>query len=145
MAIFGKYEFPEELFYDRTEHLWLRREGGEATLGLDSLAIDMVGELVHLDLAPEGARLVKGDLLGTVEAEKMVRPLKSPLAGTVTAQNEEALARPLCVGADPYAKGWLLRIRPESWDADSADLVTGERALSLWVEAEIALLKAGEK
>ncbi len=141
MANIGKYQFPGELIYDRAEHLWLRREGDEVLVGLDALVLDMVGELVHVDLPPVGTRVAQGDALGSLEAEKMVRTLKAPLAGEIVAHNTEALSRPLDIRNDPYGAGWLVRIRPDDWRADAPGFVTGEAPVSVWVEAEMALLE----
>ncbi len=142
MANVGKYFFPGDLYYDKAEHLWLRPDGGELEVGMDALALDMVGELVHLDLAQVGTHVRQGDILGTVEAEKMVRPLKAPVAGVVTALNESVLARPLDVNDNPYQSGWLLRLRPDAWDGESSSLLTGEDAVSHWLEQEVAQLEA---
>ncbi|MHB1569767.1 MAG: hypothetical protein ACYC0H_11230 [Solirubrobacteraceae bacterium] len=33
---------------------------------------------------------------------------------------------------DPYADGWIAKLRPADWDADSADLVTGPEGVAAY-------------
>ncbi len=145
MANVGNIFLPDNLHYDKEEHLWLRFENEELTIGLDSMALEMVGELVNLDFIPIGTILSKGDTVCTLEAEKMVRPIKSPVRGTVTEHNSEVLARPLEANMDPYGKGWLVRICPEDWDRESANFVTGKEDVTTWLEVEVALYEAGQR
>ncbi len=42
---------------------------------------------------------------------KAVSDLISPLSGEVLAINEAVVEEPETVNADPYARGWLVRIR----------------------------------
>jgi len=103
-------QYPGELKY-HPEHDWARIEGDEATLGITWHAQDSLGELVHYEPPDVGATITKDGAYGEVESVKAVSDLVSPLSGEVLAVNAEVVDRPELVNADPYGKGWLVRIR----------------------------------
>jgi glycine cleavage system H protein len=137
MVRIDRYEVPEDLYYDKAEHLWVRVEGDTLRLGLDAWALDALGNVVYLDLVSEGATLRRGEPMGTVEAEKMVRPLVAPVSGTVVGRNGAALENPLRINGDPYDSGWLILVEPTNWPAEAAELVQGP-AVADWIREEIA-------
>lgn len=137
MATIDRFEFPDELYYDRTEHLWLRSEADGLRIGLDAAGLDALGDVVHLALVSEGMAVRRGDPLGSVEAEKMVRPLLSPVSGTVIARNLAVLEDPHGIAGDPYGSGWLVLVRPANWPAEADTLVHGPAVVD-WIRQEIA-------
>ena len=137
MASVDRFTLPDGLYYDREEHLWVRQETESLRIGLDALGVDALGEVVHLELVPEGSVVARGDALGSLEAEKMVRPLIAPAAGTVLRRNRAALERPATVSADPYGAGWLVLLDPSRWPEEAAQLVHG-RDVATWLEGEVA-------
>jgi len=38
-------------------------------------------------------------------------------------------AKPSILNSDPYGVGWYIKIKPDNWEADKADLVTGDAAV----------------
>ena len=48
---------------------------------------------------------------------------------------------PLLVNEDPYERGWLIEIEPSRWEAEVADLISGE-AIGPWALAESERLRA---
>lgn len=137
MATVDRFTLPDELYYDRAEHLWVRVESEGVRVGLDALGVDALGEPVHLDLVPEGSEVARGEPLGTVEAEKMVRPLLAPASGTVVRRNAAAVERPLTVFQDPYGAGWLVLLVPGRWPEEAAHLVHGPD-VAAWLEDEVS-------
>ena len=126
-------EYPEGLKYHR-EHDWARIDGDEATLGVTWFAQDALGELVHYEPPEEGAEIAKGSSYGEVESVKAVSDVIAPLSGEVLEVNS-ALADNLGdINADPYGKGWLVKIRikgkaPASlMDASAYDKLVAETA-----------------
>ena len=71
----------------------------------------------------------KGKSAGTVESGKWVGPVTAPLSGTILAANAEVKAKPSILNADPYGAGWYVKVKPDNWEADKADLVTGAQAI----------------
>jgi glycine cleavage system H protein len=58
-----------------------------------------------------GAKVEAGKTLGTIESVKAVSELFSPVSGEVIEVNKDLTSAPETVNADPYGKGWLVRIR----------------------------------
>ncbi len=92
-------------------HVWVRVEGSEAVLGLSDYLQDQMGEISKLELPDLGDVLRAGRRMGHVESEEASSPLEAPLSGEVVEVNLEALENPDLINLDPYAGGWLLRIR----------------------------------
>jgi glycine cleavage system H protein len=141
MATVDAYEFPADRWYHPLEHLWCAVEGAApepvVTVGVDALGAELLGEVVYVQLPPAGLAVRRGEALGSLEAEKMVRPLLAPVSGTVVAANEAVLATPRLLNRDPYGAGWLLRLRAERWDAERGDLLHEPAAVTAWARAEL--------
>ncbi len=139
MARVEDYDFPAELWYDPREHLWVRLEadGTTVTIGVDEMGQEALGEVVYVDLTGAGREVRRGDALGSLEAEKMVRPVLAPVSGTVVDVNDAVLAAPRLLNSDPYGGGWLFKIRATRWAAERAELLHGDDAVAAWARAEL--------
>jgi glycine cleavage system H protein len=102
--------YPADLKYHR-EHDWARIERDEATLGITWYAQDALGELVHYEPPEQGATIAAGESYGEVESVKAVSDVVAPLSGEVLEVNQAAVDAPETINEDPYASGWLIRIR----------------------------------
>ena len=91
-------------------HEWVRRDGGEATIGISDHAQAELGDVIFLDLPAVGARLEAGQRFGAVESVKAASDLYAPVGGTVTAVNESLSASPERVNQSPYEDGWMVRV-----------------------------------
>lgn len=100
---------PDDLYYTE-DHEWLRVENGTATVGITDFAQSELGDIVFVDIDPEGTELGQDDIFGTVEAVKTVSELYMPVSGTVTAVNGELELSPEIVNDDPYGEGWMIEI-----------------------------------
>jgi glycine cleavage system H protein len=103
-------EVPDDLRYT-DEHEWIRDEGETATVGISAYAADQLGDVVFVELPAVGRTLKAREAFGVIESVKAVSDLYSPVSGEVTAVNEELASRPELVNADPYASGWMLKLR----------------------------------
>ena len=101
--------FPDDLRYTK-EHEWIRIDGDTATIGITDFAQRELGDIVFIELEPEGTTLDKDEVFGTVEAVKTVSELFMPVSGTITAINEELEASPEQVNGDPYESGWMIKV-----------------------------------
>jgi glycine cleavage system H protein len=110
--------FPDDLYYTEN-HEWLRVENGTATVGVTDFAQSELGDVVFVEIEPEGTELAAGDVFGTVEAVKTVSELYMPASGTITAFNDELEHAPERVNEDPYGDGWMIKI--ELSDASEVD------------------------
>jgi glycine cleavage system H protein len=114
-------------------HVWVRVEGGEAVLGLSDYLQDQMGELNKLELPDLGDVLRAGRKMGHVESEEASSPLEAPLTGEVVEVNAEALENPDLINLDPYATGWLLRMRIED-PRELEELINEEEYAELTTE-----------
>ncbi|MDR7383246.1 glycine cleavage system protein GcvH [Promicromonospora iranensis] len=101
-------DFPENLKYT-TEHEWL--DGSTpAVIGVTDVAAEALGDVVYLELPEVGATVEAGAVVGEIESTKSVSELYSPVSGTITEVNTEAVDNPEIVNQDPYGKGWLFKV-----------------------------------
>jgi glycine cleavage system H protein len=104
-------KFPEDLKYTK-EHEWVRDNGdGTATIGITDFAQGELGDIVFVELEPEGSEFDQDEVFGTVEAVKTVSELFCPVAGEIAEINEELEDEPELVNTDPYGKGWMVKIK----------------------------------
>jgi len=130
MATANNCNVPEDLMYWVKEHVWVRPEAdGTITIGMTDAAQHLAGIIVTATPQKVGKRVRKGRSTGTVESGKWVGPIKSPVAGEIVAANDALLTDPRLLNRDPYGAGWFVRMKPENWEADKADLVTGTEAV----------------
>lgn len=103
---------PEELKYTE-EHNWVRvLPGGAAQVGITSYAQTQLGDIVFVELPQVGQALDAGQAMGVIESVKAATDLYSPLAGKVTAVNDELEASPELINEEPYGDGWMVEIQP---------------------------------
>ena len=111
--------YPDDVRY-HAEHDWARIEDGEATFGITWFAVDALGELVHFEAPEEGATVTKDQAYAEVESVKAVSDVIAPLSGEVIEVNRAVADAPETVNGDPYAAGWLVRVRlSDPSEADS--------------------------
>lgn len=102
---------PADLKYTQ-EHEWIRDNGdGTVTVGITDFAQSELGDIVFVELEPEGFEFDKDDVFGTVEAVKTVSELFAPVAGEIVETNQELEDDPELVNNDPYKKGWMVKIK----------------------------------
>lgn len=137
------FEVPHDRHYDREHHLWAScdADSGRIRVGIDAIGLESLGELAYVSLQETNTKVVKGGAMGTLEAAKMTTTIAAPVTGTIVARNDEILSQPTLVNSDPYGGGWLVEIEPAMWEADAAELVSGDD-LDEWVTAEVARLDA---
>ncbi len=107
---------PANLRYTK-EHEWISLEGTTATIGITDFAQRELGDIVYVEVETLHQTMEKDEIFGTVEAVKTVSDLFLPLAGEVIEFNDELEKTPETVNADPYGKGWMIKLKV----ADVAD------------------------
>lgn len=101
---------PTDLKYTK-EHEWIRDNGdGTATVGVTDFAQGELGDIVFVEIEPEGFEFDQDEVFGTVEAVKTVSDLFAPVAGEILEINEELEMEPELVNDDPYGDGWMAKI-----------------------------------
>ncbi len=111
----SELEYPQDLRYT-AEHEWIAvvGEGGDAVLriGITDYAQEALGDIVFVTLPAVGTELTSGQAFGEVESTKSVSDVYAPVAGTVSATNEQLDSSPEIVNADPLGEGWLVELTP---------------------------------
>jgi glycine cleavage system H lipoate-binding protein len=122
-------------------HAWARRDAGDlVTVGMDDFARKLVGPLDALELPEIGSSVRQGEgTLRLVAGDKAIAML-SPVDGRVVAVNQDALQSPQLVSDDPYGRGWLFKVKPERWRANSRQLLAGVLARR-WTEGVAEMLR----
>jgi glycine cleavage system H protein len=115
---------PDDLYYTE-DHEWLRLDNGTATVGITDFAQSELGDVVFVEIEPEGTELGQDDVFGTVEAVKTVSELYMPASGTITAVNDELEMAPETVNDDPYGEGWMIEIEVED-ESEIDDLMDAD-------------------
>jgi glycine cleavage system H protein len=111
-------DFPDGLRYTK-DHEWVRLDDdGLVTVGITDYAQGELGDIVFVEIEPEGTEVEAEGPFGTVEAVKTVSELFAPVAGTIEAVNGDLDGAPESVNEDPYGAGWMVKIRP----SDAADV-----------------------
>lgn len=114
------WKTPADLQYARTDE-WMKRDGETATLGISDYAQDQLNDIVFVELPSVGDIVSAGGSFGTVESVKAASDLISPVTGTVTAVNSALEGSPELLNADPYERGWIVRLNVT--DGNTPDLM----------------------
>ena len=93
------------------DHEWLRADGSDGLVGITRYAADELGDVVFVELPPVGRTLTRGETFGVIESVKTASDLYSPVAGEVVEVNTALAAAPELINTDPYAEGWIIRLR----------------------------------
>lgn len=104
---------PEDLRYAKT-HEWVRIEKNQATVGVTDHAQGELSDVVFVDLPKPGKKVNAGEVVATVESVKAASDIYAPVAGEVTEANSALGSDPGLINREPYANGWLFRMKPTS-------------------------------
>ena len=129
MADIRNCNIPDDLHYLVRSHTWARSEGDIVVLGLTDVAQNLAKKFIAYSPKKVGKAVEVGKTTATLESGKWVGPVPSPVAGEIVAINEAAQADPSIVNREPYGGGWIVKVKPQDWDRDAANLLTGQAAL----------------
>jgi glycine cleavage system H protein len=101
---------PTDLRYTK-DHEWVRVDGDIATIGITAYAAEQLGDIVFVELPSVGSSVEQFAAFGVVESVKAVSDLFAAVGGQVIETNENLTSQPELVNGDPYAGGWMTRIR----------------------------------
>ncbi len=103
---------PSDLKYTNS-HEWARRESdGSVTIGITDHAQEALGDLVYIELPKLGQHVEAKQEFVVVESVKAASDVYAPIAGTVSAVNQDIADAPETVNGDAYA-AWLVRLQPD--------------------------------
>ncbi|MFX0100787.1 MAG: glycine cleavage system protein H [Candidatus Hodarchaeota archaeon] len=128
-------EAPDNLLYTKT-HQWIDPASGK--VGITDHAQSQLGEIVYVELKWDdglaGTELAQVSMSGddpssdpiedvSVESQKAVGDIYSPVSGKVTGVNEALQDEPELINSDPYGAGYLFIIAPSNLDGEKGNLL----------------------
>ena len=125
-----------EKFLFAESHEWVNvlDEGGDkvATIGISAHAVEALTDLVYMDLPEVGGTVAAGESFGEVESVKATSDMFSPVDGEIIAVNTDLPDNLEILNDDPYAAGWIIKVKLSSEDALSKlmDFATYEKQCS---------------
>lgn len=137
------FRFSDGCLYSPS-HTWVRVGIGrkEAEVGLDDFAQKLLGRASEIELSVSPGAIVKqGETIGMLRHDGRFIPIKSPLEGIVSSLNRGVLSDPGRVNHDPYGRGWILKLEPQSIAYDRVMLKAGEVARE-WLQNELERFRA---
>lgn len=120
-----------------TNHMWaLPTEGDRWRFGLTEYAVRLLQDVYFLDWIVDTDSPVRlRQEIGSIESKKAESDLYSPIAGVMTAINQDALEDPSIINAEPYDAGWMFEI-----GGDDSPLITPQKYAqhleTAWVVAQ---------
>jgi glycine cleavage system H protein len=103
---------PKDLKYTKT-HEWAGAAAGSnvVTVGISEFAVHELGDIVYIELPAVGAKVKVGAAFGVIESAKAAVDLNSPVSGEVVEANAAVTQSFEDLAADPYGKGWMIRVK----------------------------------
>lgn len=100
---------PEALKYTES-HEWVSIAGDTATVGITDFAQSQLGDITYVELPQRGKAVKAGGSVAVVESVKAASDIYAPVAGTISAANEDLEGCPEKVNKSPYQEGWIFRL-----------------------------------
>jgi glycine cleavage system H protein len=103
-------EFPDELFYDIDNDVWLELNDSKARIGITSVLLFLAGGISKVKLKQELSQVVKGQSIGTIESPTFFGAVRSPVDAEIFRFNEELIEDPHSLNESPYELGWIAEL-----------------------------------
>ena len=104
------HKIVEGLLYTKSDE-WVRVEGEITIVGITDYAQDKLGDIVYIEEAVQGNKVVKEDKVATIESVKAASDINAPVSGEIVEVNKSVVKDPAIVNNDPYSEGWLFKIK----------------------------------
>ena len=136
----GKYEFPDELYYDK-DHGWALVEGNMVTQGVTHFAQKISKEIVYVEIPRAGRTVEQGKTFMSMESGKWVGRIPAMVSGKIAEANEELEWDVAPINENPFGEGWLAKI--EASDLSELDklLKASDAEFQSFIESEIEKYK----
>lgn len=101
-------EFPEDLYYDVENEVWLRTLDGStrARVGITTVYVFLSGKISSIKFRPIPERINRGQSIATIESIKHVGAVRSPVTAQIVALNTSLLSSPDLLSKYPY-DNWI--------------------------------------
>ncbi|OGL40647.1 MAG: hypothetical protein A2043_10335 [Candidatus Schekmanbacteria bacterium GWA2_38_9] len=126
----GLFDFKIEkdfLYYEG--HTWVKQNNGHVKIGIDDFLCKFITKIKHIILPPESTLILQEHPCCWIAGEFGTVPVVSPLSGYIISLNQEVFENPELPIADPYGRGWLLRLKPLDFEKEAESLFSSEDAI----------------
>jgi glycine cleavage system H protein len=131
---------PGGVFYSKY-HTWTHLEkSGNAKVGLDDLLLHLTGEVNLKHMKAPGTTVTRGEVVAEVEQNGKTLSIVSPISGELVGTNRMLNEEPGLLNEDPYGKGWICKIKPTQWVAETSSYHLAEEA-GEWFKGELTRFK----
>lgn len=104
-------ETPNDIKY-APSHEWARKlEDDIIEVGISDYAQAALGDVVYVELPEVGRTVDASEECCAVESVKAASDIYAPITGEVVAINEDLENAPELLNEEPYAGGWMFRIK----------------------------------
>jgi glycine cleavage system H lipoate-binding protein len=124
----------EDLAY-LPNHIWVKVEGDELTVGVDEFATRLLGS-VDTILLPVDNTVSKDQACWHIGRHGRMVSMTLPVDGEIIHRNDLVQSDPALINKEPYNNGWLLKIRASK---DMPGMMKGSE-VSGWIEKEFEKL-----
>lgn len=133
-------KIPEGLYFNRN-HTWTFLErNGIARIGVDDFLFHITGEVKMHPIFKPGDLIKKGDLILMAGNSGKVLRIYSPVSGEITGTNPLLNEGSVSLIEDPYGQGWVYKIKPSNWIAETSSLYIADEAIA-WTKSELDKFK----
>jgi bidirectional [NiFe] hydrogenase diaphorase subunit len=126
--------------YHPQGHTWVRRVGEVLKVGLDAFRVAFLGAVTRIELPAVGTEISRGEPVLGVETDQGRIDLPCPVSGEVVSVNQDLAVQPELVGLDPYARGWLVIIKPQNVELELQYLIK-DLGVPTWLNREVRRLR----
>lgn len=117
-------------YYFHMGHAWVRVEQqAEVCIGLDDFALNIFGPLDQIEAPLIGSQLHQGQAAISICRDSHRAMVFSPVSGVVSTVNLSVKENAAMAGEDPYARGWVLKVRTDDLRRDLKMLLIGNEAI----------------
>lgn len=96
---------------DKQQAFWVEQlANGHQRVGISDQARDDLGAISFIDVPAVGVTLTAGGKFISVEAEKAVTDLDSPVTGQVVAINQDAIDDPSKLSSTSHDDNWIVEV-----------------------------------
>lgn len=116
-------------------HAWARSEREHVIVGSDDVAPTVLGPVSCIELPEVGRRVRRGEPMAQLFRGGRSVAVRAPIDGVVVARNEALRRHPELVNDEPYADGWIARVRRDGRGRETT-LQRGRHARA-WFRSEV--------
>ncbi len=118
------------------DHTWVEAAGTRARVGISDFAQAELGDIAYVELPQRGARVLRGEVVCTVDSLKSSSEIYAPVSGVVADVNTVLSSEENCtlVNRDPLGEGWLVVI--EMQDREELNMLLSEEAYASYTRGD---------